>query len=336
MAEQKLIPMDKVRELVGGHDYEKSFNFDFSDRGVQIAYEDENWTFSRNKKEFRVSPIAINSLIGTVELPTAFRKFASSYPDLLAHNINYLLKRKSGASKALRIKNRIVAFAPPDATIIKNDTIVDTIEKSFGSEAKIDKCSVRPDGTTDINVVSSDGDKLQVGQGDMFNSGVHIQNHPYGVSRPQVDGYLLRLVCLNGAIGMDEVFRAPTIIGEDPKNWLRASITKARKTTTQLFESIKALSNREIEGNVQDLLEGLYVELALPSKVQDLINRRVGREGAESMYDIFNHFTHVASNVGVVRRDPILRNRLMRASSHYASHVAEVCNNCNRPRLSLN
>ena len=37
MAEQKLIPMDKVRELVGGHDYEKSFNFDFSARGVQIA-----------------------------------------------------------------------------------------------------------------------------------------------------------------------------------------------------------------------------------------------------------------------------------------------------------
>jgi hypothetical protein len=335
MAIKQPITIDEAREKVGGIDYTKSFLFDYSDRGVNIEYDGEQWSFHRNGKEKQVSPIAIRSLVKAVNLPLAFSRFAESDPKLLAMNVNYLMGKQAGGARALQVKNRIMAFAPPDASIIKNQEVLNAIEKRFGKEAKIDKCDIGVDGLTNINVVSEENE-LKIEKGDLFNSGVHIQNHPFGVVRPEIDGYLLRLVCLNGAIGTDEVFRAPMTMGEDPKQWLHSSIKKARYTTSKLFSHIKELKGKAITGNTQDLLDGLYIELDIPNRVQDLINSRVHKHGADSMYDIFNHLTYVASNIGAVRREPILRNRLMRASSHFASHIGEVCQNCQRPQISFN
>ena len=123
-------------------------------------------------------------------------------------------------------------------------------------------------------------------------------------------------------------------LGMDHKSWLKANIKDATSATSDVFVKIKDLRDKKIKEDPIVFLSNIFDELRISDKLQNSILYRLGEEGADNMYDLFNHITYTASHNSDIRANPEARNRLMRVSTHYVDHVQDVCGSCNRPQVS--
>ncbi len=328
------IPISEVEEIAAANDYERSKKINFTDKGVSISNEGESFILKNQNKEYMIHPLAMRNIVRSLELPVAMVKKLETYPDLLAHNIDYMIEHKGLSRKALIKNKQVVAFADINASLVKNEQVLDSLKKNL-EPLVIDKVDISPDGTLRINAVQED-DKLKVTKNDIFRSGVFIQNNPYGNSKTSIEGYLGRLICLNGMISGETVFSAPKIIDSPIPSWLTTNIKSARAVGENLFTSIKELKKKTIDVDVAEFMEGVFIDLQIPADVQARILSRIIKNGAETMYDVMNEITYVASHYREVLNDPVLSGRLMRAGSHFAQHVSETCDNCHRAVVNLN
>lgn len=331
-----VVTLDKAKELVARKDVSGSSVIDVSDKKVKFTNDDEQFYLNSGKKEYKVSDTAVKSLLNTLDLPLALATKIQPYPDLMSHNINYIMKNKGGSFRTLRRKDSIVGFCDPSNTVISNSRIIRSLEKVFGPELLIEKCDVGTDGAFDINVAGSGKSKLKVEKGDYFKSGVHVHNAPFGMTDTLIEGYLCRLACTNGMIANDQVFKAPRELGDDVNEWLKSNIKEASDITGSLFGKIKKLRDKSFKGDPVVFLSSLFDELKIPERMQTKILYRVGEHGADNMYDLLNHITYTSSHNRTIRTDPQMRNRLMRMSSHFVDHAQEICGTCNRSKVSLN
>ena len=164
---------------------------------------------------------------------------------------------------------------------------------------------------------------------------LEIENNPFKSPSTKIESFLERMICLNGIIAPGVHWSAPKYMKGDADEWLSDSIKKAEKESRKMFDSVNKLAKNKIDVNLMDFLDNMYEQLNVPETVRDLITRRIVKEGAEIMYDIFNHVTHVASNYKRVRENESLSARLMRAGGHFAQHLEDMCRTCSRPILSV-
>ena len=334
-----VVGLEQAKEMAERRDISGSFKVDLGDKKIKFGNEDDAFFLKRGKREYQLQDTSFRSLLTTLELPLALQKKIEGYPDLLSHNLNYMASRKGGAIRALRRGKSIIGFTEPDKIIIPNQDVINTLEEALGKDALVEKFNIGKDSQLDINVANGDTkSKLKVAKGDYFQSGVHIANSPFGIPQQgtttSVEGYLMRLVCSNGAIGHDTVFKAPTALGDDHNEWLKATVKDAMETTSDVFAKIKDLKDKKIHGDPIVFLSNIFDELRISDRLQNHILYRLGDEGADNMYDLFNHMTYTASHNSDIRANPDIRNRLMRASTHYVDHVQNVCGSCNRPQVT--
>ncbi len=330
----KSVSIERVQEIASSNDYKTSKVINFTDRGVKIEHEGESFILTNKGKEHILSPLAVRGIVKSLELPVAMQHKLETYPDLLAHNINYMIDHKGLSRKALIKNKQVVAFADPDATLVKNEQVLESLNEHL-KPLIVDKVDTAHDGTFRINAVQED-DSLKIGKSDIFRSGVFIRNNPYGVNKTSIEGYLGRLACLNGMIDGENVFTAPRIIDTTVPLWLGSNIKRARDTGEILFNSIKELKNKTIDLDLADFMEGVFIDLQIPASIQARIISRVLKYGAANMLDIMNHITYIASHYKDVLDDHAMTDRLMRAGSHFAQHIAETCGSCNRAIVSVN
>ncbi len=328
------IPISQVEEIAAGNDYQRSKLINFTDNNVKIGNEGETFILTNKTKEYIVSPLAMKNVVQSLELPVAMVKKLETYPDLLSHNIDYMIKHKGLSRKALIKGKQVVAFADINATLVRNEQVIKALKTNL-EPLIVDKVDVSPDGTLRINAVQEDS-KLIMSKGDVFRSGVFLRNNPYGIMKTSIEGYLARSICLNGQIDGATVFTAPKVIDAPIPSWLNANIKRAKIVGEGLFTSIKELKSKTIDVDVAEFMEGVFLDLQIPINVQAHILNRILKYGAENMYDVMNAITYVASHYRDVLDDPGLSDRLMRAGGHFAQHVSETCNNCHRAVVSVN
>ncbi len=328
------IPIAEVEEIAAANDYQRSKMINFTDKGVNISNVGERFILTNKGKEYIINPLAMKNVVKSLELPVAMVRKLETYPDLLAHNIDYMIQHKGLSRKALIKGKQVVAFADINASLVRNEQVLDALKTNL-EPLVIDKVDIGSDGTLRINAVQED-DKLKITKGDIFRSGVFIRNNPYGNSKTSIEGYLGRLVCLNGMISGETVFSAPKVIDTPIPSWLNTNIKRARSVGENLFKSIRELKNKTIDVEIAEFMEGVFLDLQIPADVQARILSRIVQQGANNMYDVMNHITYVASHYRDVLNDPELSGRLMRAGGHFAQHVAETCGSCNRAVVSLN
>lgn len=328
------IPILEVEKVAADSDYKRSRLLNFTDKGTSIGNQGETFVLTSKGHEYMISSLAMRNIVQTLELPVAMVKKLETYPDLLAKNIDYMIEHKGLTRKALIKGKQVVAFANPNATLVKNEQVLDSLKNNL-VPLIIDKVDVSNDGTLRINAVQEDN-KLEVTKGDIFRSGVFIRNNPFGVSNTSIEGYLGRLVCLNGQIAGETTFTAPKVIDGPIPSWLNTNIKKARSVGVDLFKSIKELKEKTIDVELAEFMEGVFLDLQIPESVQVYILNYLMKNDAESMYDIMNAITYVASHYKGVLDDPGMSDKLMRAGGHFARHVAKACNSCHRAVISVN
>ena len=267
-----------------------------------------------------------------LSLPVSLKNKIENHPKLLSHNLNYMINKSGGEIRALCRGNNIIGFNNPGYTIISNDQVLKSLENVFGDNLLIDKYSIESSGKLNINISNDDKvEKFKAAKDDYFQAGVHLVNSPFTNEQTAIEGYLLRLVCTNGSIDNDVVYKAPRRVGDDSNSWLRSSIKEGIRSAGKLFKGIKKLQSKEIKGDHVTFMSNLFEQLEIPEDMQNKILRRVGNKGIDNMYDVFNHLTYVASHDKEIRSDATLRNKLMRLSSHYVHHIDAVCGSCSRP-----
>ena len=329
--------LDEVRAKLEDKDINKTFEFNSSDSNVKLLNEENDYYLKNGKKNYQVAEIAFPSLLNNLNLPLSLKNKIGHHPELLKHNINYILNNSNLGIRALCRGKSIIGFSKPNHTIISHNQVLNSLEKSLGKDVFIDKYNVQENGKLDINITNdSIKNRLKLAKDDYFQSGVHVSNSPYGAEPILIEGYLLRLACTNGAIASDAVYKSPNTISDDTNSWLMSNIKNAASSTLGLFKGLKRLKKNKISGDSALFLSNLFEELDIPVSVQNKILHKASEEGMDNMYDIFNHFTYIASHDKDVRVDPDMRNKLMRISSHYVSHIQDMCNSCNRPRMVIN
>ena len=330
MSDRKLLTLDDARELVGSSDYKTSKPIDFSMKGNKLGHDGDEYVLTMGKKDKRITATGITNLVRVLDLPSALPKKLIAHPDLVGSLVNDVAKRKGAFLRTLTRGNSVVSFVDTEQTLISNSEILDAADEELG-EPQFDNVHVKDDMTSSFTIVSDKNDKLKIGKNDRFLGGVRIENNPLRSSSTKIEAYLERLVCLNGQIAPSSFWEAPKTIEGDSKEWVQLNIGSAVKVSEEMFLSIAKLADNKISADIMDFVESIYEQLKVPEKARDLITRRIVKEGATTLYDIFNHITYVASNYRVIREDNELSTRLMRIGGHFAQHVESMCNSCNRP-----
>ncbi len=316
---------DQVLQMTTIADPSRSFVIDLGSKDTKLE-QDGEMVLTHKGKTHKMSELAKQSLIVSAGLPKGLSKALQSYPDLLVHNVAYMAKKRNLALRVYTRGRNVLAITDPNLMTIPNERIIETIDKRVDDVA-FDQVYETPKGVFNFHAFTQ-GDvenPMQIVPGDIFKYGVRVSNSPYGIRRPAVSGYLVRGICLNGAVSVDDVWTAPY---KDDPEWLDASIRSARKVSRGFFKKIKALSDITIDpDHIDEMLESIYGNLQVPQGVREFVSGRVIKEGATTMYDIFNHMTYVGSHYRAVQDHPSFIIRLMQAGGALTNH-ASSCGSC--------
>ena len=329
---RKLMTLEEVNDRMG-RDAVQLDPVDFSNKKHQLDYDGNTFVLSVGKKERKISEDGISYLTQVLDLPKALPKKLATEPDMMTYILNERAKRSGSILSPLKRGSSIVSFVDHSQTLVSNQQVMESIGKCVNGPL-FDKVYVGENGVSSFTVVSENDKKMKIGKGDNFIGGVRLENNPMKSSSTKIEAYLERLVCLNGAIAPSAHWSAPRTIDGDVGDWINDNVGYAMGESRKMFKSIAKLASSKIDSNLMDFLENMYVQLKIPETVRDLITRRIVKEGASNMYDIFNHITFVASNYRAIREDDTLSARLMRISGHFAQHIEDVCNSCSRPVLT--
>ena len=340
MAKEKrsLMTLEDVKEKVSSLNYTKAEAVDFVSKKNRFEYDGENFRLIHGKKDKRVGAGGIKNLVKVLDLPSALPKKLSGDPELMLHIMNERSSKNNGNIRVLSKGNSALSFIDGDQTLISSNDILDNVGKALKGPM-FDKVTIHEDGNVTYNIVATKNKPFVAKKGDNFVGGVRIANNPLQCATTKVESYLERLVCLNGMIAPRAVWSSPKIIEGDVDEWVRDNVTHAYNNSKNMFKSIlKLVGNKEklkIDSHLMDFLENVYDQLKIPETVCDLITRRIVKKGADSMYDIFNHITYVASNYKAVRENDKLSARLMEIGGEFAQNIEDLCNTCHRPKFAV-
>ena len=294
-----------------------------------IDSEGNSLILSYNKKDYSVSASGTESMLKMLRQPTDIAKNVEEHPKLVANYVKYFLDRKDIAAKVLFNKNRVVGFTSPDALVIPNSDVIETITKVL-PEAQFDHIYNPKDGITEIHCFNGNGQRETVAPGDYFKTGVKVTNSPTGIIRPIVSAYALRLVCTNGAVAMSDIWRAQA--SSEPE-WLQGAVKGALSVAKKEFlDRIRALKDVAIDKeHIEELLGSIFEDLRIPTSLRETISRRIMGKGADNFYDLFNHFTYIGSHYEIARSTPRFITRLMQAGGALTHHRS-VCGQCHRTK----
>ena len=328
---RSLMTLDDVRKLTVDK-YSKSPTLDLSAKKNSIDYDGEQFILKNGKKTKRISMTGINNLVKVLNLPSSLPNKLVSDPDLMKYILNERSKKANMLFRTLDKSDSVVSFINNEEDIITNSELIESVGNAIKAPM-FDKVHINNDNISSFTIVSTKGKDLRVGN-DKFYNGVRVENNPLRSASTKIESYLERLICLNGQIAPAVYWSAPKHIKGEVEGWVQESVEKAMDVGRGMFKSIEKLADNKIDANLMDFLETMYDQLKVPENVRDLITRRIVKEGAENMYDIFNHITYVASNYKAIREDDALSARLMRIGGHFAQHIQDICNSCNRPTFA--
>lgn len=326
----KLLSPSDVKEELAKNNPDKIINLTIPGKGVELGWDDGFILHTGPKHSYKVPLNNIDVLTRRVGISSG--GMYNEYPNLLVHNFNYVAPRKSLSGK-LHIKDdNVVSFSTDDGYVVKGEKVIDLMEKNIPGVA-FDQVYKTSGDIQHLHAFSQDkkfitniGDKANK---DIFRHGVTVEYSPTGIALPKVHGYALRTICMNGQIGMGQVFRST--VGDNDEHWFDINIKKAFKYTSTFVDKIKSLLGVKLnKAKVEDALESLYEDLRVPKKIRERISLRIAEHGADTAYDLYNHLTYVASHYKVARENPDFIPRLMESAGKLVEHQRGSCSSCNR------
>ncbi|KAB2946884.1 MAG: DUF932 domain-containing protein [Candidatus Methanoperedens sp.] len=242
---------------------------------------------------YSITPQCHNQIAGKLEIPQGYYdRLRTSSPDLLSKNINHWLEKEN--PKLIRtLDGKARAFLSDRYKIIDND---DVFFMSVDEMGKGNMQFFRADLTENylfLKAVSTTT-QAEIRKGDVVQAGLIIRNSEIGLSRFQVEPFVLRLFCLNGMIVPDNGMKQ-THIGRKMGEGIYSRETQelnALASLSAMRDIVRATINgQSFDNTVKLLIAASETEIIKPNQAINNISIHAGFTDIETENILYN-FIH--------------------------------------------
>ena len=167
---------------------------------------------------------------------------------------------------------------------------------------------------------------------DTWSAGVQVRNSLIGLTQTQIDGYLFRWWCTNGAIDVKASAgawnRKAGGQGDDVYEWAREAVDGILGGLEHSFQAVEDLTQVPLDEDAAVVLRDLFEEYKIPLAARSRItDNMVTASGELTMYSMMQAVTEAANQVDL---DPNHVEHLMRIGGDLPHSVHERCEACHR------
>ena len=260
-------------------------------------------------------------------------------PKVLLPLLNYYFEEHVGDMKCLLTRDREVAgFTKSGVQYVPNIKLLEAVEfalnRKFSNGVPLIYHHVHNDlHMTQFAVVSPRAEHIVEGrgvrEGDAVNFGIQLQNSILGELPVVVSGYVYRLVCTNGMISSDSVFKfSRRIRSQTVPSWVEDACLQAADKAELEFTRLNTLADIKLDEHAGSVVRGLFREFQLSREQRDAITEQLVNEGSDTLYDVYNAITAVANDERVATT-PMHIRQLQQAAGILSQHH-EFCPSCYR------
>ena len=222
--------------------------------------------------------------------------------------------QKSGA--ILRITSNAQAYVDPIE-------MFKAVEKPLSSISAIDYLHIN--GHITCAIVTPKGKEVKVG--DIVNYGVQFSIYPAGEYYPQINSYLYRLACSNGATSSMNVFHCEKKNYGSVIAWAEEAAQKAWAKAEDEVEILKSMDTTKLPTQTETIVRKLISVASVPRTVRQALIQRVQDDKPQTMYDLWNIITSIGQGFGETAN---LSGQMKLAAGKLMEHYT-VCPSCRRP-----
>jgi hypothetical protein len=346
--QDKLLTLDDVRESLSRteplvtHDFEVGpgvafrLEEDFNHGLKTLEPTDEIPAFiSIGGRELQLTRDGFYDALGEIKLPKGFAEKAPS--NIIEDSLNYFF-REGGLAKG---EFKVLGFRGDKAGAIARGAVqpysnlrfleiaLAEIEKKYGSgEVFADYKFVHTLQQTHLRLIVPEYVRTIENTGtenDTWSTGLQIINSLTGKEQTQINGYLFRYWCTNGAIdtrnSANSVWSRRGAVGQGDQvfEWARDAVDEVLGGLEGSLDAIQAMTGMSIEGNAAEALEDVFKEYKIPGGIRTSIIRNMVNEDNLTAYSLMQAVTQAANSADLKPADV---DRLMRVGG-YLPTVAE-------------
>jgi hypothetical protein len=277
--------------------------------------------------ELRLTPPALLDATRCIGLP---QKYTSKCPaDMLWNQLNYFFgEGMHDQVRAIYQEDRLIGMTTDrvKTSVVSNERLLRLAEEKIGKEHIVGYHQTHSDLSHSTVALVTDQSFEPVREDTLFG-GIKIQNSILGKEAIEVSPYVFRQWCSNGAITSHSLGRYTRKKHDDLDNWFHGIIEGASTELEKEFERIRHLTNISVRGHVTETIKGIGHDRGIPGKVIEQVLEEATSSRAETMYDVYNCFTKIASHNRNLT--PVTINRLQWTAGSIAEEH-EICKECHR------
>lgn len=175
-------------------------------------------------------------------------------------------------------------------------------------------------------------------QGDMVKAGALVRFSPIGTIDPEIQSFVVRLACTNGAESTEYLSHYSGGGGngnskdDNPWKWFKKSMRDAYNALDRIIENWRGLKSELVSPEERAaVLARLLQEAKLSQEARSAVHAKAHTEPPQDMYDMMNLITWASTHV-LQRPSEIVRARRTAAEFAAASTHARICPSCGRSR----
>lgn len=284
--------------------------------------------FKYGKTKYGVTSSAYRKLGQVLGVPGSY--IEKTPHELMVPHMNFWLLNKGVPALGFASQNEVIQlFSKGTLNPISNLDVLDAVHDVVGDD-KISIHHVSHDVWHTAYSIVTHSEKT-VAPGEIFRTGVAIENSYAQASSLTISAYAHKLTCSNGAFSVENVYRYTRRgEGNGHKEWVHDAVTEAFAAAEGVeIRRLQDMRNVRFNGHLADSLLSIYTEFAVPTAIRSEITDRLLNANAGTLYDIYNAITDIASNHPDVTSDSEMSRRLMRVGGQVAAHPS-VCEACHR------
>lgn len=353
--QSRLLTLDDVREKLSATEPLATHEFEVGE-GVSFRLEEDfnhglkavqgedlvNGYISIGGRELQLTRDALFEATSEAKMTKGFVTSATS--ELVEDALNYFFRAGLGKGeyKVLGIRgNRAAAIArgavQPYSNLRLLEIALDGIEKQYGKgEVFADYKFVHNLQRTHIRLIVPEYVRVIENTGtdnDTWSTGIQVINSLTGLEQTQVNGYLFRYWCTNGAIdtrnSANSVWSRRGAVGQGEAvfEWARDAVDEVLGGLESSLDAVQAMTEISIEGTAVEALRDVFTTYRVPTAHRNRILNNMVNEDTLTMYSLMQAVTEAANADDLSPADV---DRLLRAGGDLPSIANDRCDSCHR------
>jgi hypothetical protein len=169
---------------------------------------------------------------------------------------------------------------------------------------------------------------------DQWFLGLNLYNSLIGNGQTEIDGYLFRWWCTNGAIDTknpSSVWARNAGSGdyspEEVYAWAKTAVDAVFEPLQGIEDTLFQMTQQSIEGDVNQILEDLFDDYGIPARDKKAIIANMVEDDELTMYSLMQSVTDAANGDGM---SPKEQAKLMSVGGELPHRVDHRCDACHR------